>query len=838
MKQLTLILAFLTGSIICNAQLSSKIPAIDSALTYLHQRHLFNGVALLAEKGKTVYEKAFGVVNINTGEKLTAQSAFNLASVSKQFVCMTVMILKERGKLDFDDPVRKHLLNFPYEGITIRHLMTHTSGLPEYFEPMNRYMGSTDTIENQHVLQWLADYKPKLDFSPGEKWAYSNTGYVVLASLVEVASGKSFLAFFIESIVKPLGLKDTYTYHLRMGNSPKNRVYGFRYSEGYRKMDDLSRFDGLIGDGNIYASARDLLIWEQALNTEKLVSKATMQQAFTPVKLNEGSTYGYGFGWGLSNEGKTASHTGGWVGFRTYIVRFIDKNQTLILLCNDGNFTQRDIVMRILDGKDYHLPSTQLITNVSLIDGTGAPARKTSVRIVDAKIHEVGDLKPFAGEPLTDGKGLVLAPGFIDSHSHHDWSLIDQPDALAMVSQGVTTIAVGQDGGGSLMDTLAASFSKQQSAVNIVPFTGHSTLRRLTMGGSRALFRQATPVEVEKMKELLDSEMKKGSFGLSTGLEYESAFYSSRKEVLELAEVTSKNKGRYFSHIRSEDTELEDALDEIINIGREAKLPVLISHIKVSIKSKWGQSRQVLAQLQRARAEGVDITADCYPYDFWQSTLRVMFPKKDYTNLASAEYAMTDLVDPDGSYLVRFAAQPEYAGKSISEIAALRKETPAQTLIWLVAAASEYEEKHPNVNAEGVMGKAMSEEDVRNFLAWGHTNICSDGSTEGHPRGFGAFTRVLGRYVRDQKLLTLEAAVHKMTGLTAEHLGITDRGIISPGNFADLVLFNPDTVKDNAVIGNNKAISSGIEAVWVNGQLVFQDGKTSGKFPGWLLKRQ
>ena len=257
----------------------------------------------------------------------------------------------------------------------------------------------------------------------------------------------------------------------------------------------------------------------------------------------------------------------------------------------------------------------------------------------------------------------------------------------------------------------------------------------------------------------------------------------------------------------------------------------------MSIKSKWGYSNKVLEVLQKARTEGVNITADCYPYDFWQSTLHVLFPKHDYTNPESAQYAVTDLVDPAGSYLVRFKPNPEYAGKTITQISEMRHETPAKTLLYLLAAVEEYETKHPEAGSvEGVMGKAMSEDDVMNFLAWSHTNICSDGSTEGHPRGYGAFTRVLGRYVREKKLLTLENAVHKMTGLTAENLGLRNRGLIAKDYFADLVLFNPETVKDNAVIGNNKALSTGIEAVWVNGALVYKNQKSAGNFSGVLVR--
>jgi N-acyl-D-aspartate/D-glutamate deacylase len=485
------------------------------------------------------------------------------------------------------------------------------------------------------------------------------------------------------------------------------------------------------------------------------------------------------------------------------------------------------------------LPKSHLIRNVRVVDGTGAPAYKASVRIVDNRITEIGDLQPLKNEPITEGEGQVLAPGFIDSHSHHSRSFEDYPDAIAPLNQGITTVVVGQDGSGNPIDTIEARVSRIPIAVNIATYTGHTMLREMTMGGLRgALFRQATAKEIENMKVLLDKEMQKGSFGLATGLEYEAAFHSSRDEVLQLAKVAAAHKGRYISHIRSEDTDIDDALDEIIRIGRECNMPVQISHIKVSIKSKWGYSRPILAALQAARTEGVDITADCYPYDFWQSTLHVLFPKHDYTNPQSAEYAVTDLVDPAGSYLTRFKPNPEYAGKTITEIAEMRKETPAKALLYLLAAVEEYELKNPDAGSvEGVMGKAMSDTDVMNFLAWSHTNICSDGSYEGHPRGYGAFTRVLGRYVREKKLLTLENAVHKMTGLTAEHLGLKNRGLIAKGYFADLVLFDPETVKDNAWIGNNKALSTGINGVWVNGVLVYRNQKGTGQFSGTVLKK-
>jgi len=358
--------------------------------------------------------------------------------------------------------------------------------------------------------------------------------------------------------------------------------------------------------------------------------------------------------------------------------------------------------------------------------------------------------------------------------------------------------------------------------------------------GDHDLFRTALPAEVEKMKVLLKKEMEKGSLGLSTGLEYESAFFCNRDEVIELAKTAAEYKGRYISHVRSEDIHLDEAIEEIIDIGRLTGIPVQVSHIKIAKRDNWGKAPELLARLQQAREEGIDITADCYPYNFWNSTLRVLFPNRDYTNPASAEFAVQQLFDPAQSVLVRFAPEKSYAGKTISEVAAMRKETPAQTLMNLIAIAEDFEAKHPDYNdgIETIMGKSMDDADVAHFLAWPYTNICSDGSSGGHPRGHGAFTRVLGRYVREQKIMPLETAVFKMTGLAAEHLGITDRGTIVPGNYADLVLFNPETVIDNANIGNAKALSTGIERVWINGTIVYQNQQPTGKYPGMLIKRK
>jgi len=264
---------------------------------------------------------------------------------------------------------------------------------------------------------------------------------------------------------------------------------------------------------------------------------------------------------------------------------------------------------------------------------------------------------------------------------------------------------------------------------------------------------------------------------------------------------------------------------------------VQISHIKIALKDDWETASELLSQLQNARDEGIDITADCYPYDFWNSTLRVLFPKKDFTSLDGAKFATDHLFDAEGSVLVRFSAEPSYAGKTIAAIAKLRNETPAQTLLYLIATAEAYEKTHPGEDAETIMGKSMSDDDVSKFLSWQHTNICSDGAIGGHPRAFGAFTRVLGNYVRDKNIMSLETAINKMTALSAEHVGIKDRGIIADGYYADLVLFDPAIVKDNSSIEDPKALSDGILKVWVNGVLVYDNKQSTQKFPGVFIER-
>jgi N-acyl-D-amino-acid deacylase len=475
-----------------------------------------------------------------------------------------------------------------------------------------------------------------------------------------------------------------------------------------------------------------------------------------------------------------------------------------------------------------------IIRNARIVDGTGKPVVFGDVAINRDTICLIGDLKGAKGKKEIDAEGLIVAPGFIDAHSHHDRGLEENPEGLAVVSQGVTTIVVGQDGGS---DTpLKEYFKKLNSspvAVNVASYSGHNTIRDQVLG--KDFKRKASAEEIEKMKELLKADMEAGALGLSTGLEYDPGIYSSKEEVLQLASVLKQYNGRYISHLRSEDRFFWDALNEIITIGRETKMPVQISHFKLAMRGLWGKTDSALKILEAARKEGIDITADLYPYTYWSSTIRVLFPDRNFNDVKEAAFILKEVTSPEGIIFSNYGPNPEYNGKSLKEAAEIEKMSPEKMLIALIKRLDECDEKKGDCGSS-IVATSMAEEDVKKLMLWPHTGICSDGASSGrHPRGFGAFTRVLANYVRREKTLTLEEAIHKMTLLNAEHLGIDRRGAIRSGYFADLVIFDPENINDKATIAEPQKVSTGMEKVFVNGTLVFENNKTCGARPGKVI---
>jgi len=478
-----------------------------------------------------------------------------------------------------------------------------------------------------------------------------------------------------------------------------------------------------------------------------------------------------------------------------------------------------------------------LIENALVLDGSGSDGVVTDVRTQGGRIESVGDLTATDGERVIDATGLVLAPGFIDTHSHHDWGLLENRGALAAISQGITTIVVGQDGGSQF--PLGVFFSELEAAptaVNVASYVGHAVVRTAVMGDDYR--RAATAVEVEEMRGVLRRELSAGALGLSTGLEYDVGLDATTDEVIELAKETADVGGRYISHMRSEDRRLEEAIEELILIGREAEIPVQISHMKLAMKSLWGRSAEILERLDRAREDGVDVTADVYPYEFWQSTMTVLFPERDFDNRQTVQFVLDELAPPDGMFISSYEADPSLVGMSLEQIAESRGEDPATTYMALIAESQALAEK-TGAGTESIIAKSMHPDDIATLISWPHTNVSSDGmSFGGHPRGFGAFTRVLRMHVREERHLGLPEAIRKMTSSAAEHVGIEGRGVIRPGAYADLVLFDPETVADRSTAESPTEPSVGIDRVLVNGVVVFEDGQVTSERPGRVVRRK
>jgi CubicO group peptidase (beta-lactamase class C family) len=356
----------------CTQTTDNKAKRIDSVMSILANRDTFTGSILVAEKGQIIYKNAFGYSDYATKQKLSINSMFELASVSKQFTAMGIMILKERGKLDYGDDIQKYFPKLQYKGITIRNLLWHTSGLPKYERFFDQKWDKSKIAVNDDIWKLFELYNPPVEFNPGEKWAYSNTGYAMLASIIEKVSGKTYKEFLKENIFDKLEMKRTRIVNRRLNPEKlEDYAYGYIFSlndGGYVLPDNTERFkyvvylDGIVGDGCVNSTVEDLFKWDRALYTEKLVKKTTLDEAFISGKTNDGKDVNYGFGWSLANVNniKRISHGGGWPGYSTLINRFPELDRTIIILCINRSFVNIwETIYNILDNKKVEVPPCQ-----------------------------------------------------------------------------------------------------------------------------------------------------------------------------------------------------------------------------------------------------------------------------------------------------------------------------------------------------------------------------------------------------------------------------------------------------------------------------------------------
>jgi N-acyl-D-amino-acid deacylase len=496
-----------------------------------------------------------------------------------------------------------------------------------------------------------------------------------------------------------------------------------------------------------------------------------------------------------------------------------------------------------------------LIRGGRIVDGSGNTWFRGDVAIRGDTIVAVAPKIEGEAGRVIDATGKVVAPGFIDLHTHARGGIFEVPSADNFILQGVTTIFEGPDGASPVpVGPFLARVEKLGVSPNFAMFVGHGSVRDEVMG---SVDRAATPAELEQMQALVRTAMHEGAFGLSTGLFYVPGNFASTEEVIALAKAAGELGGSHTSHMRDEMAKVTDSVRETIRIGEEGGLPTQITHHKIAGKRNWGRSVETLKLIDEARARGVDVTSDQYPYTASRTGLNALFPR---SSLEGGRQAMLErLADPatrakireevidsigndrGGGDLknVQIAAAPHdvsLAGKTLADVLCARGVDP--TIEGGAELAMELMEKS-DVMAVFHM---MSEEDVIRILRHPATMIASDGEVPvfgkdaPHPRSYGTFARVLGVYVREKNVLTLEDAVRKMSSYPASRVGLTDRGLLRPGMKADVVVFDPDRIADKATYTNPHAYAEGVAHVLVNGVLVVDGGKVTQNRPGRVLR--
>jgi N-acyl-D-amino-acid deacylase len=494
------------------------------------------------------------------------------------------------------------------------------------------------------------------------------------------------------------------------------------------------------------------------------------------------------------------------------------------------------------------------LRNARVIDGAGNPWFHASVAVSGGRIAAIGPLTDASATRVIDVHGRMVAPGFIDVHTHVEGNVERNPRGDNFLLDGVTTVITGNCGSSELnLTTWFDKLEKLGLGLNVGSLVGHNSVRREVMGGAN---RAASPEEIRKMQALVDRAMREGAVGFSTGLEYVPGVYSNTAEVVALAKAAAAHGGVYASHMRDEGIHEIEAITEAVNVGREAGMPVEISHLKIDRRRVWGASDQSLALIEKFRREGVDVTADQYPYDRASTNLGIRLPAWALADgkikerladpathrkiAAEMKQMLADMGEPDYGFatVARFPSNPAYEGKTIPEIRAMTKHEPGldgelETIFDLM-----------NAGGAGMIYRLMGEADIERIMRYPNTAIASDGGVvefgagNPHPRSYGTNARVLAEYVRTRGVLTLEDAIRRMTSLPARTFRLQDRGLVQVGIAADLVVFDPARVEDKATFAKPHQYSTGFDLVLVNGKIAVEDGKLTAVRAGRTLRHQ
>jgi N-acyl-D-amino-acid deacylase len=494
-----------------------------------------------------------------------------------------------------------------------------------------------------------------------------------------------------------------------------------------------------------------------------------------------------------------------------------------------------------------------VIRGGAVFDGLGGPARELDVAILNGRIAAIAPHLDVSAEYI-DARGLAVAPGFIDIHSHGDGNMEEDPRQESLIRQGLTTIVVGQDGSSRTREPLFAAVERAKPSVNVASMVGLGSLRAATVGDSNRL---ATPDELARMVAMVHDALAQGACGASSGLEYTPGAFASLAELIELCKPLAARRLPYATHMRNEDDQLLDSIDESIAVARGAGCPLQISHLKTQGPRNWNKLDTAFARIMAARASGIDAAFDRYPYIAYQTGLTNLFPV--WARDGGTAPFLTRLTAPDTADRIRTealgkveliggwdnvliasarAAEDKPAeGKRLGAYARSINVDPYQLAVDML--------KRNNASV-GMVGFAMSEENLDRILAHPYGMVCSDGgafATDGptrrgspHPRGAGSFPRVIARYVRERKALSLEAAIHKMTALPASRVRIADRGRIAVGLAADIVVFNASTIADTATYEQPFSYPVGISAVVVNGSVALRDGQRGEQRTGQVAR--